>query len=217
MLDATTEVALGSGQATDFFGQDVHQGRLRVWATVGQDSVEVIPYAFVWIQLGGICRESHEMKAARARKKFLHGIASMDLAVVQQNDEMAGNLAQQMTKEEGDFFALDIVLIELTVEGAVKPFWTHRNAGDGRDTVMAIMIRQERSLAHRTPRATHGGNQQEAGFINKDYMGRPERGVFFTAGHTSRFHASMASSSRSIARASGFCGLQCNWWRSLPT
>jgi hypothetical protein len=169
----------------------------------------MIPYAFVGIQLRGIGRERNQMKAVCAREKFLDGIAAVDGPVVQENDEMAGHLAKQMTKKESDFFALDIVLIELTVEGTVKPLGTHRDTGDGGDAVMAIMIRQDRGLAHRTPSATDGGNQQESGFVNKHYVGRPVRGVFFTAGHTSRFQFAMAASSRSMARISGFCGVEC--------
>ena len=211
LVDATSKMTLGGGQTTDFVGQEIHQGGLGVGATVGQNSIEMIPDAFVGIQFGGIGRESHQMKTACARKKFLHRIAAMDLAVVQENDEMAGHLPKQMTKEESDFLALDIVPIELTIEGTVKPLGTHRDTGDGGDSVMTVMIGQDRGLAHRAPGTTDGGNQQETGFVNKDNVRRPERGVFFTAGHTFRFHAAMASSSRSIARASGFCGLQCNW------
>ena len=65
----------------------------------------------------------------------------MDFAVVQQDDEMAAYLTQQVTKEHGHFFALNIVLIELAVERTMKSFGADGDAGDGGDTIMAIMIR----------------------------------------------------------------------------
>lgn len=217
MPDASPEVTLGLGQAADFFGQNVHHVGLRVRTAVGQDSVEVIPYAFVGIQFGRIGGERDQMKTASARQKFLHGLSSVDIAVVQQDDQMAAHLTQQMAKEERDFLALDVVFVELTVQGAVKDPGTDCDSRDGGHPVMAIVIRQEGRLSHRTPSATNRGNQEEPGFIDEDDMGAQPRRVFFTAGHTSRFHASMAASSRSRARVSGFCGLQCNWCRSLPT
>jgi len=217
LSDTPTEVRLGRTQAADFFAQYIHQLGLRVWAAIGEPVLEKIPDAFVGVQFWRIGGERHQMETASAGKEFLNRIAAMDVAVVQKNDEMASYLAQQMAKKEGDLFALDVVLIELTVERAVKGLGTDGDAGDGGDAVVAIVIGLNRGLPHRPPSSTDGGKQEEAGFIDKHYVGREPRGVFFTAGHTLRFHASMASSSRSMARPSGFWGLQCSWCRSLPT
>jgi len=217
LLDASTKETLGGSETADFVGQYVHQVGLRIRSAVGEGAFDMVPYAFVGIQFGGVRREGHQMQAGGAREKLLHRVTAMDVSIIQQNDEMAAHLAQQMAKEEGHFLALDVVLIELTVERAVKSLRTDGDTGDGGDAVMAIVVRQDGGLSHRTPCSTDGGNQEEAGFIDKDYVGRQSRRVFFTAGHTSRFHASMAPSSRSIARPSGFWGLQCNWCRSLPT
>jgi len=66
-------------------------------------------------------------------------------------------------------------------------YFSHKvdgNAGNGGDAVVAIVIRQNRSLPHRSPSSENGGNEQETGFINKYYVGRQTRGVFFTAGQT---------------------------------
>ena len=100
-----------------------------------------------------------------------------------------------MSKEDGHFLAVDVVLVELTVQCAVKGLGTDGDTGDGGDAVVAIVIGQNRGLPHRPPSSADGGNQEKARFINKDYVGRESRRAFFTAGHTSRFHASMASSS----------------------
>ena len=94
MCDASPKVTLGGGQAADFVGQHVHQGGLRVRTPVGQDALEMIPYAFIRIQFGGIGGERHKMEAAGASKEFLHRIAAMDIAVIQENDKLAAHLAQ---------------------------------------------------------------------------------------------------------------------------
>lgn len=208
MADTPTEVRLGRTQTANFLAQYIHQLGLRVRTAIGEPALEKIPDAFVGVQFWRIGGKGHKMETARAGKKFLNRIAAMDVAVVQKNNEMASYLAQQMAKEEGDLFALDVVLIELTVECAVKGLGADGDTGDGGDAVVAIVIGQNRGLPHRSPRSPDGGKQKEAGFIDKHYVGREPRGVFFTAGHTLRFHASMDFSSRSMARPSGFWGLQ---------
>ena len=116
MPDTPTEVRLGRTQTADLLAQYIHQIGLRVRAAIGEHALEKIPDAFVRIQFGSIGGKGHKMEAASVRKKVLHRLAAMDVAVVQQHDEMATDLAQQMAQEEGDLLALDVVLIELTVE-----------------------------------------------------------------------------------------------------
>src|SRR4030042_7187993 len=99
----------------------------------------------------------------------------------------------------------------------MKTFWTNGDAGDGGDPVMAITMMQNRGLAYRAPRFKNRRDQEEARFVDKDEVGCQPCGVFFTRGQTDFFHFSMAASSLSIARRSGFWWLQPIWWRSLPT
>ena len=44
----------------------VHQLGLRVGSAVGQDALEMIPYAFIGIQFRGVGGERHPMKAGRS-------------------------------------------------------------------------------------------------------------------------------------------------------
>jgi len=157
------------------------------------------------------------MQSAGAGEEFLHRIAAMDGSVVQQNDQMAADLAQQMAEEGQHFFSLDVVLIQVAVQRTMETLGADRNAGDGGDPVVAIPITQKRCLSHRAPGLSDRGDQEEAGFVDEHDVGCQPRGVFFTRGHTVRFHSAIAGSSRSTARLSGF------WWlhpipcRSLPT
>lgn len=150
-------------------------------------------------------------------EEVLHRFAAMDGAVVQQNDQLAADLAQQMAEERQHVCSLNVVLIQVAVQRTLDALGAHGDAGDGGDPVVTIPIPQEGGLPHRAPRFSDRGDQEEAGFVDKDEMGCQPRGVFCTRGPTVRFHAAMAVSSRSTARLSGF------WWlhpivcRSLPT
>jgi hypothetical protein len=217
LFDASAEERRRGGQATDFFGQDVHEGGRRIGTAVGQVGLEVIPHAFVGVQFRGVRRERFQVEPGRAAEQFLHGVPPMNAAIVQQHDEVAGDLTQQGAEERRDLVALDIVLIQLAVQRAVAAPRADRDARDGRDAVVRIPVAQDRGLAHRTPCLADRGDQEEAGFVEEDEMGRQPCGVFFTRGQTEPFHAAMAASSRSRARRSGVWWLQPSWCRSLPT
>ena len=91
-MDASAQEALRGGQSADFRGQDIHQSLFRIRAAIGQGSLEVIPHAFIRIQLGGIRGEGFQVQTSCAGQKLLHGFAPMRLAIIQQDDQMASDL-----------------------------------------------------------------------------------------------------------------------------
>jgi hypothetical protein len=82
---------------------------------------------------------------------------------------------------------------------------------------MTVHMAVKRRLAAGAPGLAHGRDQQEARFVEEKQMGSQPCGVFFTRGQSVRFQRSMASSSRSRARRSGFWWLHPRSCRSLPT
>ena len=210
MPDATFEEDRGGRETADLVGEHVHQFGLRVWPTVGQGALQVVPDALVGVQVGCVGREGHQMQTTRAAEHLLDRITAMDLAVVQQHDQMTADLTQQVAQKTSDLFALDVVLVQLAVQHTMEELGTDCDSGNGRDTVVSFAMTNDRGLTDRAPGFTDGGNQEEAGFVDKDNMGRQPCGVFFTAGQTERFHSAMATSSRSMARRSGFWGLHPN-------
>ena len=120
MLDAPTEEIWGGSQSAYFVGQHVHQLGLRVRPTVGQKALEMIPDAFVGVQFRSVRGEGHQMKTARASEEFLHRIAAMDCAVVQQHDQMTTDLTQETAQEDGHLLALNVVLAQLAVQRAME-------------------------------------------------------------------------------------------------
>jgi len=204
MPDAASQDGLRRAQATDFSGQNIQQLGFRVRPTIRERPLEVIPDAFVRVQLRGVSGKGNQMKAGRSFQEFLDGFAPMDCSVIQQHDDVAVNLPQQVAQKGRNFLALNVVLVELTVQGTAKAPRANSNAGNRGDAIMPIAMGQKWRLADRTPRLADGRNQQEAGFVGKDEVGIQPRGVFFTRGQTSRFQDSTASSFRSMARSSGF-------------
>lgn len=204
LLDASVEEGLRGTQATDFLCEDVHEVGLRIRPAVGQPGLEMIPHAFIGVQFWGVRRERLQVQPGRAAEEFLHGFAVMNPAIVQEHHEVTRDLAQQVAEEGRDFAALDVVLIEVTVQGAMAALRADGDARDGGDAVVRIPMAQERRLAHRAPGLADRGDQEEARLVDEDDVGPQPCGVFFTRGQPARFQAAMATSLRSTARRSGF-------------
>jgi len=217
LLDTPAEEGWRGGQATDFLREDVHEFGRRIGPAVGQVGLEMIPHAFVGIQLWGVGREGLQVQPGRAGEQFLNGLTAVNPAIVQQHDEVAGDLPQQGAEEGRDLLALDIVLIQLAVQRTPKALRADGNARDGRDAVVRIPMPHDRRLPHRAPGLADRGDQEEPRLVDEDEVGPQPRGVFFTRGQTACFHAAMAASLRSRARRSGVWWLQPSWCRSLPT
>ena len=217
MPDAASHKCRRFRQPANLRAEDVHQLILGVRAAICEGMLDVFPDALVGVELRSVGREGNEMQTRGAFQKFLHRITSMDCAVVQQNDDMAVDLAQQMAEEHCDLLALDVVFVELAIQGASETLRADCDSRDGRDSVVAVPMRNEWCLADRAPCFEHRRDEEKAGFVYKYEVGTQPDGVFFTRGQISRFHSSMATSLRSMARSSGFWWLQPNRRRSLPT
>ena len=93
MLDAPAQEALRGTQAADFVGQHVHQLRLGVRTPVGQGALEVVPDALIGVQFGSICGKGDQMQPARSQEQIPDRVGAMDLAIVEQDNQMAPDLA----------------------------------------------------------------------------------------------------------------------------
>jgi hypothetical protein len=165
-VDTPPQERLGTGQTTNLINQDVHQFRGCVRPAVGQKPLEMIPDTFVRVEFGSVRRKRNQVQTGRAPQKLPDGIPPMSLAVIQKNDHMTPNLPQQMAKEGRDFFALDIVFIEVTVQSTMKTLPADGDPGDRRDAIVAITMTQDGRLAHGAPRLPDRRDQEEARFVS---------------------------------------------------
>ena len=133
----------------------------------------------------------------------------MGARVVQQGNHRPFQMAQQMAEKLTDFFLSDVLEVKLVEEAQPLPFRADRDSRDHRDLVPPIAMVDHWRLTTRRPGLGDMRDQQESGFVRKDYMGAQPRSVFFTRGQSFCFQRAMAFSSRSMARVSGF------WWLQL--
>jgi len=140
------------------------------------------------------------MPALESRQRF----SVVCLRVVQDRDHGAAQVAQEIAEKEADLLVSDVVEVKLVEQAQALALRADRNSRDDRDLVPAVAVAMHGSLAARRPSLDHIRDQKEPGFVGKDDVGAQPRSVFFTRGQSCRFHSSIASSFRSIARFSGF-------------
>ena len=124
--------------------------------------------------------------------------------VVQQRNHRAAQMPEQVAEELAHLLLPDVLEVELIVETQVVSSRADGDPRDDRDFVPPIAMTMNRSAATGRPGLDHVGDQQESGLVGEDEMGAQPSSVFFTRGQSFRFQRWMASSSRSMARVSGF-------------
>ena len=91
--------------------------------------------------------------------KFFERFPLMGGGVIQQNDDWATQIAQQLTQKHTNFLLSDIVRKQEIVEAQVAPLGTDRNSRDDRDFVTpSLAMPMDRGLPSRSPGSHYRGN-----------------------------------------------------------
>ena len=144
------------------------------------------------------------MKAFIAAAQISYWLAAVNTSVVPDDDDVPPEVTQKVAEKIGNIAAENVLLMKTGVQTKPSALWADRQGGNDRDTVVTIPVMDYRCPSARCPRLAHGRNQQEARLIYEDDVRAQPLGVFFTRGQSSFFHLLTRSSSRSIARRSGF-------------
>ena len=157
------------------------------------------------------------MQAWMAATNVGDGPPMVNRASIPDEDDVATEMAQQVTQEDRDFDIREIVRMQVEIEPEVVAAGADGDRGNRRHAIPTGPMVHHWRLAAGGPRAAHGRGQLEAGFIGEHEMGIQPPRFFLIAGHTVPVQWAMAGSFRSSARRSGFWHDQSNWARSRPT
>jgi hypothetical protein len=176
--------------------------------------LEIVPDALVWIEVWSVARKLLQADALGAAvcQEVLDRLATVDRRAVPDDQELAGDVAQQMLEEADDVRALVGVLLHVHQQPAVRG-----DAADDGQVVAAQGEVEDRRLAARGVGPDGAGEEVEARFVDPDDGPPFLVGPLFRAGQRSVRQASIAASFRWLARRTGFWTLQPAARRSLPT
>lgn len=178
------------------------------------DALEVVPDALIRVEVRGVARQRLQLDATGTAvcQEVLDGLAAMDGRAVPDDQQLAGDVAEQMLEEAHDIRALERPLLHQHEQSIVRGDGT-----DDREMIATQWEREDRRLPAWGVGADRAREQVEARFIDPDDRPPLPVGPLFRAGHRSVSHASIAASLRWLARSIGFWTLQPAARRSLPT
>lgn len=178
------------------------------------DVLEVVPDALVRVEVRGVAGELFELDASGAAlgQEVLDRLATMDRGAVPEDQELAGDVAEQMLEEADDVRALVGVLLHMHQQPAVRG-----DAADDGQVVAAQRQAEDGGLTTWGVGPDGAGEEVEAGLVDPDDSSSLLVGPLFRAGQRSVRQASIAASFRWLARCTGFWTLQPAARKRLPT
>ena len=161
------------------------------------DVLEVVPDALVRVKVRGVAGELLELDAPGAAlgQEVFDWLAAMDRGAVPDDQELAGDVAEQVLEEADDVRTLVRVLLDQHQQPTRRG-----DAADNGQMVTAQGEAEDRRLAARGVGPDGAGQQVEAGLVDPDdgpsFLVRP----FLSSGQRSVRQASIAASLRWLAR-----------------
>ena len=204
MVDASPKAALRSLDVSQRATKvAMHHGEV-VRATVGEAPFRVGPDGFVGIELRGVGRKQLEMEPRELAADFSDPFSLVDAGVVPDHDDGPAEMAQQVAEKIAHLVVPDILRVALEVQADTPAAGSNGDSRDHRDAIMPVAMTDDGRLPARRPGLSKRRDQKEARLVDENDVGTQPRSVFFTRGQFLRFQRSIASSSRSSARRSGF-------------
>lgn len=173
-------------------------------AGIGDGTFGKTPDAFIGVQLGRVAREVLEMEAADASASAAQTRRRVSAGVVEQGNDWAMQVFHEFMQERVDLFIGDVALIDPEGKSETLTAGTNRYSRDDRQFVAASAVTKDRRLAARSPGSQNRRNQQKPRFINENDVCIQSVRFFLMRGQSRCFQRWIATSSRSIARRSGF-------------
>src|SRR5664280_2429719 len=184
---------LGAGGGVEF----VEVGRTEVGQRV---SLEPGPKEFPRVQVGRVRRQERHLNVAAGGVQVLaHELAAVRLQAVPDDQQPLLQVRMQRLQELDVLLFLDAALVQ--PEHAVRA----RQSGDDRDVRPVEVELDDGRAALGRPGAYPRGPFAQTRLVDEDNQPSLAARFFLSPGQVLRFQVCTASSSRSMARRSGFC------------
>ncbi len=172
---------------------------------VGEVTVlRMVPDLLGRIQLRSVCGKPLERKPLGMLGFEMFGCRAMYAVPIPDQNNLATEVTVHLSQKPDHVLRLDVMLKQLKIQTRITTHRRQREGGDSRQPVVPIPRPLNRRLAAGCPRATAHRLQHEAAFIEKYDASLFFNSLFLMRGHFLRRQRWMATSSRSLARCSGF-------------
>lgn len=217
MGDAPPEVATVGANRLQGFDQGNHQFGDIVSLAIREPLFGQLPDSLVGVELRCIGRKALQVNPLGASAEFAHELTAMGISAVPQDEDVAADLAKQLSEEVAGLELSDVLGVKLKVKVQSLAMRGNRDPRDDGDPVAPIDVMNRGGLADGRPGAGDRRSQLEARFVGEDEVGAQPFGVFFTRGQSSRMKRRISVLLRSSAFFCGFWWLHPKACRNLPT
>lgn len=186
-------------------------------STIRESSLGQLPGSLVGIELRRIGWQSLQVKPLGVSAKLAYELASVGIPAIPQDEDVARELAEQLSQEIAGLELADVLRVESKVKAQALSAWGSRDPRDDRDPVAPINVMHGGRLPHGRPGGGDRGRQLVARFICGDEVGTQPLGVLLALGQSSRMNRRISDLLRSSAFFCGFWWLHPSECRSQPT
>ena len=138
----------------------------------------MIPNKFGRIEFRRIIGKSFGAQARMFTETFSDGIPAMHSAVIPQEKNRSPQMFEQMSQKLRHLAVFDVLVrMEMGIEGNPSPLWRKTDRRNRRDLAPGAGASQDGSFPPGRPRPTDVGDEQKAGFIQKDQVGSDRKSV----------------------------------------
>ena len=204
----------GPGGSTRGVGKQVE---VQAGAIGERVELEIAPEVFDRIEFGRVRRQQFRAQTRMFADEVLHLTGAVSRQSIPDEYCRGAQLPIELAQKLDDERRIDVSRVQPEIKMHGVACWRDAQCPDDGDLlVQAVALPEHGRAAARTPAAAHQRRHQQPGFVDEHQPGFQVRSVFFTRGQSTLTQRRMASSSRSMARRVGFCGLQPNPLRSRP-
>lgn len=158
---------------------------------------------FLRVEVGRVGRQFLDEDVSASFDVLLHTGRTMRLQAVPDDDDRARHVTLELLECRHNVRASHAV-IEVAAEDPPR----QRQRDDGRHRAPAARAPKSRRLSLRRPGRGRAGQEPEARFVDEEDFGPDSASLFLIRGQSRVSHASTSSSSRSLGRGMGTCGVQ---------
>jgi len=151
-----------------------------LWGTVGQRVFGFGPHKLIRIEFWGIGWKSMHMEPLVLANELLDDDTPMDGAAIPEQHNRSAQMAQEVTQESDDLHPGNIGTVETEVKSKPLAQRGDGDGGDGRNSLPAVAVPEDRCTADRRPGLAHVRNEEEASFVEEYEMGPKSLGFFLT-------------------------------------
>ena len=156
MQDAAAQFGWRGSDTINRVDDTFHQLIDILGAAVGECRLGQSPNAFIGVEFRGVGGKMFDAETRVSSEEFLEGFPLMGRGVIQENDEGATQLPQQLAQKQTDFLLRDVVVEEQVVEAQVLSLGAQGDAGNDGDFIPApLAITEQGRAALRCPSPDH--------------------------------------------------------------